>query len=103
MKKWWYAFAGLLVLVGFAILGRPARAQKKAEGQRDELIQEGSDRARLKAAKAGAKADSHQQNAVAAASIGQQAMDHVGSNNESMADLLDSWHKPVDGVQQPGD
>ena len=98
MKKWLYAAAGILVLIGMSILGRPAKAQAKAEKQRDSLILDGSGRAKAKAHKAGIKADRHQENAVKAADEGQKVMDKVGTDNESMADLLDSWRKPVDGV-----
>ncbi len=97
MKKWWYALAGLLVLAGLSILGKPSKAQVKAEGQRDDLLLAGSGRAKAAAHKAGIKADAHQRNAVVASEAGKKVMDKVGTNNESMADLLDSWRKP-DGV-----
>jgi hypothetical protein len=94
VKKWLYAAAGLLVLFGLGILGGPARAQKKAEGQRDDLILDGSGRAKAKAHKKNIVADKHQRNAVVAGEAGKKVMDKVGTKNESMADLLDSWRKP---------
>lgn len=97
MKKWLYAAAGFLALFAFYILGGPARAQAKAAGQRDELILEGSGKAKHKAHLAGIKADKHQRNAKVAEEAGKKAMDKAGKN-ESTADLLDSWRKPVDGV-----
>ena len=97
MKKWWYWLAGVLVLIGLSILGKPSKAQAKAEGQRDSLILDGSGRAKAAAHKAGIKADKHQRNAVIASEAGKKAMDKA-SRNESTADLLDSWRKPVDGV-----
>ena len=97
MKKWWYWLAGALVLIGLSILGKPSKAQAKAEGQRDDLILDGSGRAKAAAHKAGIKADGHQRNALVASEAGKKVMDKVGTNNESMADLLDSWRKP-DGV-----
>ena len=103
MKKWLYAAAGLLALFAFHILGGPARAAAKAGKQRDDLILEGSGRAKAKAHKAGIKADAHQKNAVVAGAQGKKIMDSVGANDESMADLLDSWRKPVDGVQLDAD
>ena len=98
MKKWLYWAAGALALVAFWVLGGPQRAAVKAGKQRDDLILEGSGRAKAKAHKAGIKADKHQRNAVVAGKQGKIIMDRVGENDESMADLLDSWRKPVDGV-----
>jgi hypothetical protein len=97
MKKWLYAAAGLLVLVGLGILGAPSRAETKAKGQRDDLILEGSGRAKAKAHKKGIVADKHQRNAVVAAEVGKKVMDKAGKN-ESTADLLDSWRKPIVGL-----
>jgi len=98
MKKWLYWAAGGLALLAFYILGGPARGQKKAEGERDELILDGSGRAKAKAHKKNIVADKHQKNAVVAAAAGKVVFDRVGKSNESTADLLDSWRKPVDGV-----
>ena len=98
MKKWLYWAAGGLALLAFYILGGPERKVKKLKGQRDELILEGSGKAKAKAREKGIQADKHQKNALVAAEAGRQVMDKVGTNNESMADLLDSWRKPVDGV-----
>ncbi len=98
MKKWLYAAAGLLVLAGLTILGRPGRAEAKAKKQRDDLLLVGSGRAKHKARLKSITADKHQANAVKAAEAGKKVMDKVGTNDESMADLLDSWRKPVDGV-----
>ncbi len=97
MRSWLYWAAGILVLIGLGILNRPAKAQAKAEAQRDDLILDGSGKARAKAHMAGIKADAHQINAVKAAEAGKKAMDKAG-NNESTADLLDSWRKPVTGL-----
>lgn len=97
MKKWLYWAAGLLVLVGLAILNGPAKAQAKAEKQRDDLILDGSGKAKAKAHQAGIKADAHQRNAVVAGAAGIKAMDKAGEN-ESTADLLDSWRKPITGL-----
>lgn len=98
MKKWLYAAAGGLALLAFWILGGPSRAATKAGEQRDALILDGSGKAKAAAHKAGIKADAHQKNAVIAGEQGKKIMDKVGTNDESMADLLDSWRKPVDGV-----
>jgi len=98
VKTWLYAAAGGLALLAFWILGGPERAVKKVSKQRDDLIREGSGRSKAKAHLAGIKADMHQLNAVVAGKQGKKIMDRVGANNESMAELLDSWRKPVDGL-----
>jgi hypothetical protein len=97
MKKWWYAAGALLLAIGLGILGGPGRKEKKLVKQRDDLILEGSGRAKAEAHQKGIQADKHQANAVKAAEAGKKAMDRAGKN-ESTADLLDSWRKPVDGV-----
>ena len=98
MKKWLYAAAAVLALVAFWILGGPERRVKKLTGQRDVLVLEGSKRAKAKAKKMGIQADKHQANAVNAAEAGKAVIDKVGTNGESMRDLLDSWRKPADSV-----
>jgi len=98
MKKWLYWAAGGLALLAFWILGGPARAAVKAGQQRDDLILDGSGKAKHKAHMAGIKADKHQANAVEAEKIGKKVIDNVGQNDESTADLLDSWRKPVSGL-----
>lgn len=91
MKKWLWGVAAVLIAVGFAILGRDEKAAAKAGAQRDALIKEGSGRAKHKAHLAGIKADAHQANAVKAAEVGQAVVDKVGSQNESVRSILDSW------------
>lgn len=86
--------AGILVAVGFSLLGRPARQLKKVQGERDELLLDGSRRARDKAEKAGKKADQLQTHADEAKAKGQAAIDGVG--DEDMRSVLDSWRS--DGV-----
>jgi len=98
MKKWYYAALGLIALLAFHLLGASERKEKKLKGQRDDLILEGSGRAKAKAHQKGIQADKHQKNALVAAEAGKKVMDKIGTNNESMADLLDAWTKPVVGV-----
>jgi len=97
MKKWLYILAGLLATLGLYILGGPGRAATKAGIQRDELLKDGSGRARAKAHQLGIKADNHQRNAVVAAEVGKKTLDNVGSQDETIASVLDNWRKP-DGV-----
>ena len=97
MKKWLYWAAGGLVLVAFWILGGPERKVKKLTAMRDDLILDGSGRAKAKAEKLGIKADKHQLNAVEAEKVGQATVDKVGTQGETVSSILDSWRKP-DGV-----
>jgi len=99
MKKWWYAVLGAIALLAFHLLGASERKEKKLRGQRNGLILEGSGRSKAEAHKKGIQADKHQKNAVVAGEVGKKVMDNVGKQGESMADLLDSWRKPVDGLQ----
>lgn len=91
MKKWLYAAAGLLIAVGFALLGRPARRAKKVTQQRDRLLLDKTRVAQQKAKRAGKKADKLQADAKVAAEAGQVAIDKVGTNDETMRELLDTW------------
>ncbi len=93
MKKWLYALAAFLVVLGFAILGRDEKAAKKAGAQRDALLVDGSRKARDKAEAAGKRADKLQEDAKVAAEIGKAAVDNVGNNNETIASVLDAWRK----------
>lgn len=91
MKKWWYWAAGGLALLAFWILGGPERKVKKLTKQRDDLILDGSGRAKAKAFQKGIQADKHQRNAVVAGKVGKKAMDNVGANSESMRQVLSDW------------
>ena len=94
MKKWLYAAAGLLAVFAFFILGGPARAATKARGQRDDLLIEGSGKAKAKAHKLNIKANAHQANAIKAEAVGKATVDRVGTNDETVSSILDSWRKP---------
>jgi len=98
MKKWYYAALGFVALAAFHLLGASERKEKKLKGQRDNLILEGSGKSKAQAHKKGIQADKHQKNAVVAGEVGLKVMDKVGADNESMADLLDSWRKPIVGL-----
>jgi len=91
MKKWWYWALGLLAMVAFYGLSAPGRKEKKLKGQRDDLILEGSGRAKAKAFKKNIQADKHQRNAVVAAETGKKAMDKAAANSDSMRQLLSDW------------
>ena len=93
MKKWLYVAAGWLALFAFYILGGPERKVKKLKGQRDELILDGSGRAKAKARQLGIKADKHQRNALEAEKVGKSTLDKVGTQGETVASILDGWRK----------
>ena len=84
------ALAGILLSVGFSMLGRSRRRQRTAQLQRNQLILAGSDKAKAKAVKAGEKADKFQAHAEQAKAAGLAAIDKAG-NDEDMADILDTW------------
>jgi len=91
MKKWLYWAAGGLAILAFYILGGPGRKVKKLKIQRDDLVLEGSGRAKARAHQKGVQADKHQANAVKANEVGQKVIDNIGKNNESVRDILDSF------------
>ncbi len=97
MKKILLSIGAALVAFGFYLLGRPASNLKKVQKKHDDLIIDGSARAELKAIAAGEKADKLQKQAQAAAEITKSVVDNVGTKDETVRDLLDSWRKP-DGV-----
>ena len=94
MKKWLYWAAGALAILAFYILGGPERKVKKLTAMRDELILDGSGRAKAKAHQLGIKADKHQLNAVEAEKVGKATLDKVGTQGETVSSILDSWRKP---------
>ncbi len=83
--------AGILVAVGFGMLGRSARQAKKAESRTETLLSEGTEAALKKAEKETAKAAAFREDAQAAAAAGQAAIDRVGTQNEDMAAILADW------------
>lgn len=91
MKKWLYAAAGILIAIGFGILGRDARRAKKVSHQRDNLLLDKTRVSQEKAKRAGKKADKLQADAVKAAEAGKAAIDKVGSNDPTMAQVLSDW------------
>lgn len=94
MKKWLYAAAGGLALLAFWILGGPERKVKKLIKQRDDLILDGSGRAKAKAFQKNIQADKAQRNAVEAGRVGKTTVDKVGTQGETVSSILDSWRKP---------
>ena len=94
MKKWWYAALGLLAMVAFYGLSAPERKVKKLTKQRDDLILDGSGRAKAKAHQKGIQADKAQLNAVEAERVGKITVDKVGTQGETVSSILDSFRKP---------
>ncbi len=91
MKKWLYWAAGGLAILAFYILGGPERKVKKLTKQRDDLILDGSGRAKAKAFQKGIQADKAQLNAVEAERVGKTTVDKVGTQGETVSSILDSW------------
>lgn len=91
VKKWLLAAGAFLVAVGFAILGRPAKKAREAQRRADDLIRNGSDKARREAKAQGEKANQLQHEAREAAEKGREAMDRAGQNAD-MADLISEWN-----------
>ena len=94
MKKWLYAAAGGLALLAFWILGGPERKVKRLTKQRDDLILDGSGRAKARAFQKNIQADRAQRNAVEAERVGKTTVDKVGTQGETVSSILDSWRKP---------
>ena len=78
-------------MLAFYLLGGAERKEKKLKGQRDDLILEGSGKAKAKAHQKGIQADKHQRNAVIAAEVGQKVIDNVGKNSETVSSILSDW------------
>jgi hypothetical protein len=91
LRRFGLWLAGLLVIIGFAIMGSPKRRQREAESQRDRLLLDKSARSKALAQKAGERADRLQNHAADAAKAGQAAIDKVGTDNEDMRSILDTW------------
>ncbi len=84
------AIAGFLVLLGFSMLGRSKRQLRKAEDRETALLIEGTETARLKAERHGAKATKLQARAAEALNKGRELLDEVGKD-EDMASILSDW------------
>ena len=86
------ALAGILIAVGFSMIGRAGRRQKKAETREIGHLIDGSEKALKKAAKENAKAETARQQAADAASKGRNILDKVGSKDDSIADIVGDWN-----------
>ncbi len=84
--------AGILVAVGFGMLGRSARKATKAESRTERLLSEGTAKALKKAVKESAKAEAFKNDAKAAAKVGKKALD--GVKDEEIATVISKWTKP---------
>lgn len=93
MKKWLYWAAGILAILAFHILSGPDRKVKKLTKQRDDLLLDGSGKAKAKAHQKGIQADKAQANALEAGKIGQVTVDKVGTQGETVSSILDSFRK----------
>jgi len=92
LRRCGIALAGLLVAVGFAMLGRDGRRAKKAERRTEELLSEGTEKALKKAVRETAKAENFKAQAMEAAKAGQAAIDKIGAKDKNMAEILSTWN-----------
>ena len=96
MSKWsrniGIGLAGILVAIGFAMLGRPSRRAKLAESRTEQLLSEGTEKALKKAVKENKKAEGFKVDAREAAKAGKKAID--GVKDEEISNIIDNWSKP---------
>lgn len=92
LRKSWLWLAGALALAAFAMLGRDGRRLRKAEDKEQRLLAEGSSKARAKAIKMNAKAETLKAQAAEAAEVGKIAID--GVKDEKLQDIISAWSKP---------
>jgi len=83
------ALAGLLLAVGFGMLGRAGRQQLKAEARTEGLLAEGTEKALAKAVKETAKAKKFKAKAKEAAQAGKVAID--GVKDEELRTIIGDW------------
>jgi len=83
------AIAGLLLVVGFGMLGRAGRHQQKAEARTELLLAEGTEKALAKAVKETAKAKKFKAKAKEAAQAGKVAID--GVKDEELRTIIGNW------------
>jgi len=83
--------AGILVAIGFAMLGRPARRAKRAEARTEKLLSAGTEKALKKAVKESAKADKLKKDAREAALVVEAKLEKISAKDVDMGDLLSAW------------
>jgi len=89
LRRCGIALAGILVAVGFAMLGRDGRRAKKAERRTEELLSEGTEKALKKAVRETAKAEKFKGQAKESAAAGKTAID--GVKDEELRTIIGNW------------
>lgn len=91
MKKWILGLGGFLLVLALAILGRDARALKRTEHQRDELLATGANEHKKKAEQLNLKAEKQKEAAEDAMNATIKRLDALDEKDNDMGDLLSAW------------
>lgn len=91
MRKFLYALGGILLAVGFGILGRDGRAARRAEAQRDALLATGANEHKKKAEQLAVKAEKQKAAAKEAADATKARLEKLSEKDPDMDDLLSAW------------
>ncbi len=89
------ALAGILIAVGLGMIGRDGRRAKKAEVREQQYLADGSAKSLVKAKREQAKAKKFKAEAKIAVQRGEAALNRIGDKDESIASMLDRYHKRV--------
>lgn len=91
MKKWIVGLGGFLLVMALAILGRDARALKRTEQHRDELLATGASEHKKKAEQLNRKAEKQKAAAQDAMDATVKRLDALDEKDNDMGDLLSAW------------
>lgn len=89
------ALAGILIAVGFSMIGRGGRKAKKAEDREQQFLADGSKKSLAKAKKEQVKSKKYKDQAKVAEAKAKSIVNRVGEKDESMDSMLDRYHKRV--------
>ncbi len=101
MKKALLALGGVLLALALAILGRDARALRRTENQRDELLATGANEHKKKAEQLTRKAEKQKAAAKDAAAATEARLEKLSEKDPDMDDLLSAWQS--ERVRQQSD
>lgn len=85
--------AGILLAVGFSMIGRGGRRQVQAERRELEHLADGSGKALAKASKENKKAAKFKEQAKEAKERGELALGRAGGKDESIGSMLDRYRR----------